>query len=103
MDSEPTEGLTQREPVTDLEYIVGYPVAVQRPTRVAMNPELAEYIMSYLAASRARCSVYPDITCEADARATMQAHRHHVGSPCLQKRAALAWMKDTGRYVFASQ
>jgi hypothetical protein len=32
--------IARREPITDLEHIVGYPVAAQRPTRAALNPEL---------------------------------------------------------------
>jgi hypothetical protein len=95
---------TRRTPVTDPEHIVGYPVAVQQPTRVeAIAPELAAHIRAFLDARRRRCDVSPRIITEVDARATVQAHRHYTTSPCLQRRAALEWLKEHNKIVPASQ
>jgi hypothetical protein len=112
--------LPQREPITDLEYIVGYvvgnhseseqpeadgnrPLEVQRPSRVTSCPELSDHIAEYLAARHRDCNGELRIQGETQARATLQAHRHHVGAPCLQKRAALAWLSENGLIVRSSQ
>jgi hypothetical protein len=94
--------LPQREPITDLEYIVGYAVEVQRPSRVTTCPELFEHIAAFLNARRWACTAEPVIGTEMVARATLQAHRHHVGAPCLQKRAALGWLSANGLIVRSS-
>jgi hypothetical protein len=94
--------LPRREPITDLELIVGYPVEVQQPTR-AGHPTLAAHIAEFLNARHQDCNAEPRIYGETQARATLQAHRHHVSAPCFQKRAALAWLNDHGLIVRSSQ
>jgi hypothetical protein len=94
--------LPQREPITDLEYIVGYVVDVQRPSRVTSCPKLSDRIAEYLAARHRDCNGELHIHGETQARATLHAHRHHVGAPCLQKRAALAWLSEHGLIVRSS-
>jgi hypothetical protein len=83
--------LVLRAPDADLEFIVGYP------------PQPAGFRAAYLVARRQMCSAEPRIVDEVQARATTQAHMHHVGSPCLQARGALVWMCVNGYVMLSSQ
>jgi hypothetical protein len=95
------ETFARRTPMTDL--VLGYTVDMTETPVVCLSPSVAEHVVAFLTARKRSCRVQPQITTEVDARATLQAHRHHVGSPCLQKRAALRWMRENGRYVLTSQ
>ena len=93
--------LPQQEPATDLEFVVGY--AQIRAVIPVMSPALAEFTDAFLAAYRRPCAEDPEIASEVHARATLQAHKHFVGSPSRQKRGALIYMKDQGLMVLSSQ